>query len=290
MLPYYGDVQLMRQAVRSIQAQTDPAWRLTVLDDGTEPGVPEWFAELGDDRIRYRRNPRNLGILKNFQQCVDRAEAPHMTVMGCDDLLLPDYVATVRGLLAEYPGIGMVQPGVQVIDGAGAVVEGLADATKRRIYAPRLDGGRRRMGGEELAVSLLRGNWLYFPSIVWRTGAVQAVGFREGLSVIQDLALIVDLLQRGEEMVLDSRVVFQYRRHAVSESSLQASSGSRFAEAERYYGEVAERLAARGWPRAARAARGHSASRLHALTMLPGALARGQRAGAKALAKHALLR
>jgi glycosyltransferase involved in cell wall biosynthesis len=291
MLPYYGDVGLMQQAVRSIQAQTDPEWRLTVLDDGTEPGVPEWFAGLGDERIRYHRNPRNLGILKNFQQCVDRAEAPYMTIMGCDDLLLPEYVATVRGLLAEHPGIGMVQPGVQVIDGSGEVIEGLVDATKRRLYAPRLDdGGRRRMGGEELAVSLLRGNWLYFPSIVWRTEALQAVGFREGLSVIQDLALIIDLLQRGEEMVVDSRVVFQYRRHAVSESSVQAFSGSRFAEAERYYAEAADRLAAQGWERAARAARVHSASRLHALTMLPGALARGQRGGAKVLARHALLR
>jgi glycosyltransferase involved in cell wall biosynthesis len=287
MLPYYGDPGLMRDAVRSVLAQTDPDWRLTVVDDGREPGVPEWFDQLGDERVRYQRNPRNLGILGNFQKCVDLLEAERAVLLGCDDLLLPDYLATVRRLLKEHPGIGMVQPGVQVIDGDGAPADGLADRVKRRLYAPRVRGSRR-MGGEALAASLLRGNWLYFPSICWDSAAVKAVGFREGLSVIQDLALVIDLLQRGEELVVDTEPVFNYRRHAASESSLQAYSGTRFIEAEAYFSEVAERMDAQGWPRAARAARVHSGSRLHALTMLPGAVSRSQWSGANTLAGHAL--
>lgn len=290
MLPYYGDVALMQDAVRSVIAQTDGDFRLTVIDDGQEPGVPEWFAELGDSRVRYQRNERNLGITKNFQKSVDLSEAERVVIMGCDDLLMPRYLETVRAILREHPEVGMVQPGVEVIDGSGAVVSGLADTTKRRLYAPTVRG-RRVMGGEELAASVLRGNWLYFPSICWRGDALRAVNFRDGLSVIQDLALVVDLLERGEQMVIDaSAPVFHYRRHAVSESSVQAFSGTRFTEAERYFNEVAQRMDAQGWPKAAAAARFHSASRLHALTMLPGALRRGQREGARALARHAFTR
>ncbi|MEZ0092072.1 glycosyltransferase family 2 protein [Streptacidiphilus sp. EB129] len=286
MLPYYGDVALMQGAVRSVLAQSDPDWRLTVIDDGREPGVPEWFAALGDDRVRYQRNPENLGITRNFQKCVDLLELERAVIMGCDDLLHPHYLATVRSLLERHPGIGMVQPGVEVIDGTGLVVDGLADKVKKRLYAPSVDGSRV-MGGEELAASVLRGNWLYFPSICWRSDAVKPVNFRDGLSVIQDLALVIDLLQAGEQMVVDTEVVFQYRRHAISESSVQAFSGTRFTEAERYFHEVAERLDAQGWPKAARAARFHSASRLHALTMLPGALRRGGVDGVRTLASHA---
>jgi hypothetical protein len=106
--------------------------------------------------------------------------------------------------------------------------------------------------------------------------------------VIQDLALVLDLLQRGESMVVDNgRTVFQYRRHSGSESSVQALSGSRFLEAERYFDAVAARMTAQGWPRAARAARFHSASRLHALSMLPAALRRGEWDGGRVLAQHA---
>ncbi|MFD3540474.1 glycosyltransferase family 2 protein [Streptomyces sp. NPDC058662] len=287
MLPYYGDVRLMQDAVRSVLAQTDPDFRLVVIDDGKEPEVPGWFERLGDDRVHYTRNEQNLGITKNFQKCARLSEADYVVIMGCDDLLHPHYLETVRAVIGDHPGIGMVQPGVDVIDGEGRVTQGLADHTKKRLYAPQVQG-RRVMGGEELAASVLRGNWLYFPSIAWRGEALREVNFRDDYSVIQDLALVVDLLESGERMVIDhSTTVFQYRRHAVSESSVQAFSGTRFAEAERYFAAVAARMDARGWPKAARAARFHSASRLHALTMLPGALRRGHREGARTLARHA---
>ncbi|KJK48489.1 glycosyltransferase family 2 protein [Streptomyces sp. NPDC056254] len=287
MLPYYGDVQLMQDAVRSVLAQTDRDFRLVVIDDGKEPDVPGWFAGLGDDRVHYTRNEQNLGITKNFQKCVRLSEADYVVIMGCDDILHPHYLETVRSIIDAQPGIGMVQPGVEVIDGTGQVTQGLADSTKKRLYAPQVKG-RRLMGGEELAASVLRGNWLYFPSIAWRGEVLRKVNFRDDYSVIQDLALVVDLLEGGEQMVVDNTTtVFQYRRHAVSESSVQAFSGTRFAEAERYFSAVAARMDARGWPKAARAARFHSASRLHALTMLPGALRSGNKAGARTLAKHA---
>ncbi|MEC4573735.1 glycosyltransferase family 2 protein [Streptomyces virginiae] len=287
MLPYYGDVQLMQDAVRSVLAQTDRDFRLVVIDDGKEPDVPGWFAGLGDDRVHYTRNEQNLGITKNFQKCVRLSEADYVVIMGCDDVLHPHYLETVRAIVEAQPGIGMVQPGVEVIDGTGRVTQGLADNTKKRLYAPQVKGCRL-MGGEELAASVLRGNWLYFPSIAWRGEVLRKVNFRDDYSVIQDLALVIDLLEGGEQMVIDNTTtVFQYRRHAVSESSVQAFSGTRFAEAERYFSAVAARMDARGWPKAARAARFHSASRLHALTMLPGALRSGNKAGARTLAKHA---
>lgn len=287
MLPYYGDVPLMQAAVRSVRAQTDPDWRLTVVDDGQEPGVPEWFAGLGDDRIRYQRNERNLGVTRNYNKCVGLAEYSHMVMMGTDDIMLPNYLATVRAALTAYPDAAMVQPGVQVIDGTGKVVNTLVDQTKHRLYAPKLAGGRRLMGGEELATSLLRGNWLYFSSICWRTEALKEIGFREDLEIIQDLALVIDLLERGETMVVDPTLAFRYRRHAVSISAAKAFTGTRFTEARDYFIDVADRLDARGWPKAARASRLYLSSRLHAVTLLPGAVRTRQKEGIRNLSRHA---
>ncbi|WP_354641041.1 glycosyltransferase family 2 protein [Kitasatospora camelliae] len=285
MLPYYGNVALMQAAVRSILAQSDPNWRLTVVDDGKEPDVPGWFAELGDDRVSYQRNEKNLGVTGNYRKCLGLVREEHFVMMGTDDVMLPDYVATVRAALAAHPGIGMVQPGVQVIDGDDRPTEGLADQAKRRLYAPRFKGDLV-MGGEELATSLLRGNWLFFPSICWRTEAVRAAGFRDNLEVTQDLALVIDLLQAGERMLISDTVCFQYRRHAVSISSKQAFTGVRFEEANRFFVEVADRLDAHGWSKAAKASRFHLSSRIHALTMVPGALKNRQSDGARTLLRH----
>ena len=288
MLPYYGDVALMQAAVRSIIAQTDPDWRLTVVDDGKEPGVPEWFAALGDERVRYQRNEANLGATGNYQKCLSLVEHDYMVMMGTDDIMLPDYVAEIRRVVAGHPGIGIIQPGVEVIDGTGAVVRTLADQTKNRVYQPRFTG-TVVMGGEDLAASLLRGCWFYFPSLCWRSDAIKEASFRTDLDIIQDLALVIDLVRRGEKMALTDKLTFQYRRHAASYSAAEAMAGKRFAEARRYFVDAAHQMDEEGWPRAAKAARRYTASRLHAVTLLPSAIRAGSGAGIKNLARHAFL-
>src|SRR5690242_2651770 len=286
MLPYYGDVSLMQAAVRSVIAQSDRDWRLTVVDDGKEPGVPEWFAQLGDDRVRYERNERNLGATGNYQKCLGLAEYEYLVLMGTDDIMLPNYVATLRSVLDEFPGVGMIQPGVEVINGEGKVISTLADEVKRRLYAPKVER-RIKMGGEELATSLLRGCWFYFPSLCWRTDAIRKVNFRDNLDIIQDLALVIDLIQLGEEMAVDATVCFQYRRHSVSLSAAGALAGTRFTEARNYFIDASEQMKAQGWPRAARASRRYLASRLHACTLLPAAIREGNREGIRSLSRHA---
>ncbi|MEW1865735.1 glycosyltransferase [Streptomyces sp. NBC_00669] len=289
MLPYYGDPALMRDAVRSVLAQTDPDWRLTVVDDDTRPGVPEWFAGLDDHRVRYFRNEQNLGVTGNFRRCVELADYPYTVLMGCDDLMRPGYVATVRAARADLPGAAMYQPGVRVIDGEGRPVHTLVDTVKRRLYSTAPER-RARLGGEELAVSLLRGNWLYFPAMCWRSDLLKEVGFRTDLTVVQDLALTVELLLRGEELVTDPEICFDYRRHVGSESSAQAVSGSRFEETRRLLLELAADFDALGWHRAARTARRHLSTRLHALLMVPGALRRRRLDTARELTGHAFAR
>jgi hypothetical protein len=290
MMPYYGDVALMQQSVRSVLAQDDPDWHLTVVDDGVEPGVPEWFAGLGDPRVTYLRNPKNLGVSGNFQRCVELAERERMVIVGCDDLLLPNYVGTVRALAAAHPKTVLIQPGVRVVDGAGQPVSGLADTIKWRLYAPKAlvhGEGPVLLEGQQLALSLLRGNWLYFPSLCWRTDALKAsAGFREDLRVIQDLALIMELVEDGGQLLADATLCFEYRRHAGSESAQQALDGARFDEARRFFLATADRLEARGWTEAAHAARKHRSARLHALTLVPTALKQGRTDAALRLVRY----
>lgn len=286
MLPYYGDVALMKLAVRSVLNQTDDRWRLTVVDDGTADGVPEWFAGLNHPQVRYLRNEHNLGLTRNFQRCLDLAEHDNLVMMGCDDVMLPNYVATVVGLLERHPDATMVQPGVEVIDAEGAVVHGLVDWAKQRIYAPRFHG-TTTMRGENLAVSLMRGDWLYFPSICWRSKDIKAIGFDSRFTVVEDLLLIIQLVEQGGELVVADEPCFQYRRHAVSASSALASTGSRFAESEAFFAETSQRMTTLGWTRAARAARWHLSSRIHALTMLPSAVAHRDTGSARRLLAHA---
>ena len=288
MIPFYGDPDLLRQTVRSVLAQTSTDWRLTVVDDGyPDPTVAVWFGTLGDDRVTYTRNETNLGANKNYEKCIGLATERHVVILGADDLLLPNYVEVVSEALAAYPDAAVVQPGVRVIDQNGDPVHGLVDLVKQRLYMPKVSG-RTELGGEPLARTLLRGDWLYFPSLVFDVDKIRKIGFRPGLDVVQDLALVLDLLMQGEKLVLDPRIAFAYRRHQGSDSSWRALEGSRFREERRFFQGAAAELERLGWKHAARAARIHASSRLHALTYLPAALRTRQFGAVRTLLGHSL--
>ena len=177
--------------------------------------------------------------------------------------------------------VDVLHPGVAVIDQHGAVVSPLGDRIKGWL---RPGATSTPLRGEQAVRTLMHGNWTYFPSIVWRRSLVSGRGLRP-FEVVQDLALLVDLLVDGATLVVDSEVTFDYRRHAGSDSSVKALSGERFAEEAGYYQQISRELSQRGWSRAATAARTRWTSRLHALTLLP--RARSVPGAASMLARHA---
>lgn len=285
MLPYYGDVDLMKQAVRSVLAQHNPAWRLVVVDDCyPDPEAGRWLTELADPRIEYLRNESQLGVNGNFRRCVELVRAPYFQMLGGDDALAPNYIDVVLAAFARHPEAAVVSPGVDVIDEHGAVVRPLGDRIKSALAPSK----STVLVGEPLATGLLHGNWTYFPSLAWRTEVVAPISFRPGLEVVLDLALLLDLARAGGALVLAPEVAFQYRRHTESVSSVRAVDGRRFDEERDFFAGEAAAFAAHGWPRAARAARSHLTSRLNAIVTVPAALAGRQWPAARRLVRHAL--
>jgi glycosyltransferase involved in cell wall biosynthesis len=286
MLPFWGDPQLLYDAVESVRSQEDARWWLTIVDDCyPDESVAAHFAAETDPRIRYVRHEVNLGITANYEACRDLAQLPLMMFLGCDDLMLPGFVSRVLALHARHPDAGIIQPGVRVIDEHGDPAEPLGDKVKRALR-PHADAPLV-LRGERLATSLLHGNWLYWPSLVFRTEVIRRYPFRDGLPIIQDMALVVDMAVGGESLVLDSEVVFAYRRHTESASSASLLTGRRLPDERTYYAQAVDQMAARGWPKARRAARLRWTSRLHGLTLVPAALKSRDPQALRAVVRHA---
>lgn len=287
LLPFWGDPAYLYQAVASVRAQTVPDWRLIVVDDAyPDESVPEYFSALDDSRIAYHRNETNKGITENYRRCLELATSDWVVFLGCDDVMLPNYLETVVGAIEAFPSAVVVQPGVTVIDERSKPSTTLVDAVKQRVLRPRVEKATA-LSGEKTAASLLTGNWLYWPSLAFSRTAVLDVGFREGFPMVQDLALVMDMLYSGGTLVLDPTVCFAYRRHAASASSAGAFDGSRFEGERRYFEIAAQQASALGWRRAARAARLRLTSRAYAVTLLPGALRQRSWTAARQLAGYA---
>lgn len=285
MMPFFGDPELLRLAVESVIAQESPDWQLVVVDNHYPDSRPgEWVSNLGDSRVSYLRNEKNLGVNGNLRRCLEVSTAPYVVIMGADDLLHPNYVSLMNRAVTQYPEATFLQPRVRVVDQHGRATRPLTDLVKTVLMPPR--NRDHVLTGQRLAVSLLRGNWLYFPAITWKREAIFGRSFRQDMETVLDLDLIMEVIMRHGKFVLLQEEAFSYRRHRTSISSLTAVDTVRFQEEARLYSELIPRLHELGWARAARAARQHPTSRLHALSMLPRALSVRDWRTARRLGSH----
>lgn len=292
MLPYYGDVSMMKAAVDSVLKQEDGDFKLTIVDDGyPDDALPAYFEGLvaSDSRVSYHRNSQNLGANGNYRKCLDLLEHEFAVIMGADDVMLPNYVATVRAAFASGEDVDLVQPGVQIIDENGAIYSPLGDRIKSLIRRQAVGNSERSvLAGEKVVGSLLNGNWLYFPSVAWRSRVLKEHSFRTEYDVVQDLALALDVLMSGGKLLVTDTVCFQYRRHRESDSSLRALDGRRFDEERRFFQSYGDELGKMGWGRAAKSSRTHFTSRLNALSLMPTAASKGIWGGVRKLSRHIL--
>jgi len=258
LLTFWGDVDLLKEATESVLAQTENDWRLLVLDDCYPSKEPaKYFSNLKDERVIYHRHSKNIGITENFNFALKAATAKYCVLMGCDDIMLPNYL---ENALKNIGDTDFYQPLVDVIDGQGIPYLPLGDRIKRMLQ-PRKSG---TYFGQKLATSLCTGNWLYFPSVMWRTSTIQRYGFDATYKIAQDVLLELSIIKDGGSLYFDRVTTFQYRRFAQSLSSIEkGKNGVRFNEEDKVYSYFAQEFAKIQWKKAARAAKMRLTSRLH---------------------------
>ncbi len=106
LVPLYNTPEkFLRQAVESVTAQTYAGWELC-LADGSDPEhadvgriCREYMAK--DDRIRYRKLPRNQGISGNTNACLDMATGEYIALFDHDDVLHPSVLYEYMKVICE---------------------------------------------------------------------------------------------------------------------------------------------------------------------------------------------
>jgi glycosyltransferase involved in cell wall biosynthesis len=287
-VPYWGDPDYMKLTIESVLSQSDPRWFLTVIDDAyPDPTIENYVSDLADSRIAYVKKPENEGITASFRTSVRMASQDLVTVVGCDDILLPNYVETILAAHDSFPEADIIQPGVRVIDAFGGPASTLVDAVKQKLLRPRISESTL-LSGEKLATSLLHGDWLYWPSLTFKTASIRTVDFRNEFPIIQDLALIMDMILQDRSLLLVPAECFAYRRHSESASSMLIMGGARFSGERDYFALAAALATGKGWRKAATAARLRLTSRAHALSLLPTLMKNKDGRGLRIMVRHGL--
>jgi glycosyltransferase involved in cell wall biosynthesis len=270
--PYYSGLDYLHTALASLITQSDTNWTAVVIDDcAPEPGAAELVAEFNDERISYLRNHATLGLAGNFNRGLAAPGTDVVAIFHADDVLEPDYVATIRAAHAEHPDAAMIAPMATAIDAAGASIDTAVDKLKRRYWPPEQ---RSLLHGDEGLARLMSAFFVYCPAMSYRPALLPQPAFDTRFKQVMDLDLFARVLLDGGTIVLDRSPVYRYRRHAGTVTSKNARAFTRLAEETQLAYEVAAAAKAQGWHRTARAARLHWTQRLNGAVALAGSVGR----------------
>ena len=69
-IPTYKGAAFLGAALDSVLHQTYPHFEIWVLDDNSPDNTASVVANYSDSRVRYMRNPNNLGPEGNWNRCL----------------------------------------------------------------------------------------------------------------------------------------------------------------------------------------------------------------------------
>lgn len=193
-VPVYNGEAFLEDAIRSVQAQTLEDLELILCDNASSDRTAEICRDYAarDPRVRYYRNPRNLGAAANYNLAYSHARAPYFKWLAHDDGMLPSYLAKTYRTLQERPDAVLCNTVVQYIDSAGAPLG---------LYDPKLGGADAYSPSRRFAWMVLRSH-----TCVDFFGLIRTEALRGSLLHASfhgaDRALLAQLALRGRLMQL----------------------------------------------------------------------------------------
>lgn len=108
-IPTYKRPDLLRRALSSLVEQSYPNWQAIVLDDSPDKEALNVIRSFEDDRILYKPNEKNLGVLKNIDYAFfskGYLGGTYAFVLEDDNYLFPDFITeNIRSLENNKVGI-----------------------------------------------------------------------------------------------------------------------------------------------------------------------------------------
>lgn len=109
ILPVRNGGEYIKACVASILSQTLQNFDLLILDNKSTDGTSEWLDSLKDDRIILYPSSDSLSIEKSWARILTIPKNEFITLIGHDDVLMPDYLQIMDDLIRQNPDASLYQ-------------------------------------------------------------------------------------------------------------------------------------------------------------------------------------
>ena len=127
LVPIWNFRDYLEDCVGSILSQTYSKLEVVLVDDGSTDGSAALAASLieGDERACLWRNPVNLGAFRNSLRCLELSDGELVKFVHGDDILRPEAISRMVGLMGASPDVVLVAAGYDRIGPGGDALPGV---------------------------------------------------------------------------------------------------------------------------------------------------------------------
>lgn len=242
LLPTYRYSRFLPQAIESILAQDFADFELIVSDDASGDGSAEVIAAYArrDGRVQAHIQPANLGMVRNWNWCLQRARGEYVKfVFGDDCLPSPQALSRLLGMLEAEPRAVLAASARVILDADSAAVD-----VWNELGTPGYHDG-----GEVIARCLRRDrNLVGEPSAVLFRRAAADRGFDVSFRQLVDEEMWFHLLDRAG-LVYTPEPLCAFRQHPGQQTAVNRQGSVAATETmrivARYYDRFAQSLGLR---------------------------------------------
>lgn len=244
-VPTYNRVEALRQGLPSIVGQAYSPLEILISDNGSTDGTEAFCREAAarDPRIRYLRQPRNLGLYANHNALLEASRGEWISFCHDHDARRRDLVPAYVAFFQRHPTVGVVCADWELIDEHGQVLG--VRASRVPLVTPGVEyiGRTIRSGRSSIGT----------PGAMVRRAALGAVRFDEAGPIgFGDFPVWFQVAERADVGHLPQRL-WQWRQHPCSQSARSIESW--VDDYEQSVGRYCDRYGAQGAAQARRAAR-----------------------------------
>jgi len=165
-MPVYNGERYLAEAIESILRQTEANFELVIVDNASADRTAEICSSYAasDRRVRYSRNPVNLGALPNFNRAFQLTRGRYFKWAAHDDILQPDFLRRCVAALEEAPDAALCETAIEYVDESGASIG---------IHSHHLQGSDSGDSAKRFAALILKRHDCYAQMGVMRRALVE---------------------------------------------------------------------------------------------------------------------
>jgi glycosyltransferase involved in cell wall biosynthesis len=205
-IPTFNSARYLPDAVASIMRQGLDDFEILIVDNASQDNTEEVVRSFENSRLRYIRNPSNVGSSENGNRCLAHSRGRYIKFLCADDVLLDGVLQKQLRVLERRPEVALVTCGYLPTD-TNLNIQGSWSAF------PGSHPGRRVIN---LCLSRMV-NAVGGPSnIMVRGEAAKGIASDPSYRLLSDLKFCLQVLELGHYVNIDEPGVL-YRRHPNSD-------------------------------------------------------------------------